>query len=132
MQQLLKSLLLGTGFFLIIVIVHIFFSYFIKDTHIIKMLRPIRDALFFPVFIVADNTSKLYCKLGEFGITDYNRCLVPVGSHIPLPDGPTRSFRNVMDFASLLAGIIYYSIIFKLLLYFRNKYKTKNSKSVNN
>jgi hypothetical protein len=116
MQTFKKPLLLALGFTLLIILIHLAFSYSEIDRDIIRTLRPIRDILFFPYVFINRNISEIYCFLAKFGIFDYGRCIAPGGWGIAsIPDGPPSWFNNMVHVLSLVILVAYYTIVFKIL-----------------
>ena len=117
-----KPFLLAIAFIILIFLVYGFFSYFVNDTKIIRTLRPTRDVLFFPFMSIIKNTDEIYCGIAKTGILDYERCIKSTGPGISMREGSPSWFDRSVLITSLLALILYYTVIFKIVLKITKKF----------
>jgi hypothetical protein len=121
-----KSVLLGIIFTILIFIIHGFFSFFINDLGIIRLLRPIRDILFFPFILIVDHTFEIFCWIAKIGPLDYGRCIVPTGPGLNMPEGAPSWFEWSVFISSFIILIFYYISIFKIIIEIKKRlFKTK-------
>jgi len=66
--------------------------------------------------ILVENTSDIYCWLGKIGILNYDRCLIPTGNVVPIPDGPTEWFEWTVLISAILLITTYYTLLIKGLI----------------
>ncbi len=117
MKKFKKPLFLAITFIIIIFFIHGLFSYFINDTQTIRNLRPIRDLFFYPLMIITENYSDIYCQIAKLNLLDYERCIVPTGpGSIHIPEGPPLWFNYLSFIIGVALLIIYYTTIFKIII----------------
>lgn len=113
-KALKNPLILGIIFTLSLFLIHAFLSNLIHDPAIIRALRPIRDILFFPLMIIVENKSDIFCWLAKFTPLDHGRCIMPTGPGLNTPEGPPNWFEWTINITALVAITFYYTIIFKI------------------
>ena len=124
-----SPIFLGTFFTVLLFGAHFFFSYFVDNKNIIIFLRPIRDFLFFPFFLLVENVFEIYCWLAMHGFGDYGRCLMPTGKGLNMPIGEPGYFELVVFALALIVITVYYIIIFKVILFLSKYLKNRFKKS---
>jgi len=110
MRYLKKPFYLGIIVGLFFTFIHLVFSYAVKDLRIIRLLRPIRDILFFPFLLISENIWEIYCGIAKFISIGEQRCILHPGQIIP--DGPPQWFEISMSLLALFLLLIAYGIVF--------------------
>lgn len=106
-----KPIMIGMAITALLFLIHAIFPYYVNNTIVIQLLRPIRDILFFPFRLFTEYTYEIYCWLGKIGIFDYGRCQTPDVSGFVMPAGPMEWFSILMFILGILTTTAWYIVI---------------------